>query len=385
MPISADYADALLTEEIARTQAMIGLVPYPLKIGHLEGLAERCTSALKEGTSTLESLRRDVRTGGGVGAAMKVMSRCVTNISSVEGYGLAPLQGQTKEMAMLNVVLHGLHSELELPFPCPTACCISNRHYASHIQTSTIHVPIGESRSIQHFAHLYHELGHYLLRALGDPRLVPVREGLEIATVAVNEYYAGLAPDSEGGQGPMYTTNFIEWISAQWTEWLTEYFCDLLGVFGGGPASAWAYLHTVARKRLPVYGLGALVPQSHPPNDARMETMCAGLGLAGFGKDADSIRARWRDVVDTVGGSPGAMYRYMIPKDLMRNVTRIIYESLGKTSVVLYDPGSRGREGSSMRTLLNDAWDVFWRSREGEFQEWETAELDRLVRMAAQT
>ena len=46
-PISADYADALIAEETARIRAMTGLVPYPIKIGALEGLAERCTSALK--------------------------------------------------------------------------------------------------------------------------------------------------------------------------------------------------------------------------------------------------------------------------------------------------------------------------------------------------
>lgn len=141
----------------------------------------------------------------------------------------------------------------------------------------------------------------------------------------------------------------------------------------------------VAKRRFPVYGLGALVPQSHPPSDARMAMMCAGLRLSGFVKDADVIWARWKDVVDTVGGSPDAMYRHVAPEGLLRDIVCIIYESLGKTSVVMYDPGSRGREGSSMRTLLNDAWDVFWRSREGEYQEWEAAELDRLVRMAAQT
>lgn len=384
MPISVAHADALITEEIARIRTMIGLVPYPLKIGHLEGLAERCTSILKEGVATLESLRTDVRAGGDVKTAMKGVSSCIASISVVEDYGLSPLQCQTNEVALVNAVLHSLHGEMALPVPRPAACCISNHHYASHIKINAIYMPIGESRSVQHFAHLYHELGHYLLHALDDPRLAPLGEGLGRAAATVDAYYADL---SRGGteHNPTYAADMTEMWCVQWGEWIMEAFCDLLGVFGGGPASAWAYLHMVAKRRLPVYGIGALVPQSHPPSDARMEMMCAGLRLAGFGKDADAIWARWRDVVDTVGGSPGAMYRYAVPEGLIHDIVRIIYESLGRTSVVLYDPGSRGREGSSMRTLLNDAWDVFWRSREGEFQEWEAAKLDKLDRMAAQS
>ena len=381
MPISAGHADALIVGEIARTRSMIGLVPYPLKISALAGLAEKCTFVLKEGVTTLESLRRDLCAGGDVRVIMERVSSCIANISDIEDYGLSPLQCQTREMALLNVVLHRLHGEMVLPFPRPTACCISNQHYASHIPTNTIYVPIGESRSIQHFAHLYHELGHYLLRALDDPRLVPLREGLGRAAAVVDLYYADLARDEATVYNPPHVKDFAVRMRAQWTMWLTETFCDLFGIFGGGPASAWAYMHMVAKRLLPAYGSGALVPRSHPPNDARMEMMCAGLRLAGFDKDADAVWSKWRDVVGTVGGSPGVMYRHAVPEGSLRDAVRIIYESLCETSVVLYDPDSHGREGWRMRTLLNDAWDVFWRSREGEFQKWEAVELGRLDRM----
>ena len=106
--------------------------------------------------------------------------------------------------------------------------------------------------------------------------------------------------------------------------------------------------------------------------------MCTWLRLAGFVKDADAIRARWRDVVGSIGGMPDEMYRYMVPEGPLRYAVRIVYDSLGETDMVMCDPGSLGREGWRMRTLLNDAWDVFWRSRDGEFQRWEAAEMGRL-------
>ena len=377
MPLSVAYADALIAGEMARIRAMMGLVPYPLKISALEGLAERCTSALKEGVATLESLRRNLRAGGDVGTVMESMSSCIENVLDIEEYGLPPLQCQTREMALINAVLHRLHAEMKLPIPCPTACCISNRHYASHMPTNTIYTPIGESRSVQHFAHLYHELGHYLLRALDDPRLAPLRDGYGRATDTIDAHYACLALDGEEKRGPAYATDYVEWARAQWGEWLIESFCDLFGVFGGGPASAWAYLHMVAKRRPPVYGLGALVPQTHPPSDARMEMMCAGLRLSGFSSDADAIWATWRDMAVTVGGSPGAMYRHAVPEGPLRNVVRIIHESLGDAGIALYDPGSQGQAGSPTRALLNDAWDVFWRLRPEEFQEWEAAAIGR--------
>lgn len=222
MPIPTDYADALICEEIARTRAMVGLVPYPLKIGALEGLAERCTYVLKEGASTLESLRTDVRSGGDVGAVMEGVSLCITSILDIEEYGLPPLQCQTNEMALLNVVLRRLHDEMSLPFPRPTACCISNQHYASHIPTNTIYTPIGESRSIQHFPHLYHELGHYLFYALEDPRLMPLREGFKQAAATVNAHYTGLEQDGTETHNRPHTKGFATQVRAQWTEWLIE-------------------------------------------------------------------------------------------------------------------------------------------------------------------
>ena len=357
---------------------MAGLVPYPLKIGAIEGLAERCTHGLKEGAAALERLRGELLAGGDVGGILKKASSHIAKISEIEVYGLSPLQCQTKEMAQLNVVLRGLHSEMALPFPRPTVCCISNQGYASHIPTNTIYVPIGESKSIQYFAHLYHELGHYLLYAMDDPRLEPLREGFGRASAIVGAHYAGLAQDKAREHAPAHVTDFIGWTRTRWQEWMQESFCDLFGVLGGGPASAWAYLYTVAKNAMSVYHLNAFTVQTHPPSDARMTMMCAGLRLAGCGEDADAIWAKWRDVADTVGGSPGEMYRYAAPDGPMRSAARAIHEALGETGVVTYDPGSRGPEGGRMRALLNDAWSVFWRSEEGEYQKWEAAELERL-------
>ena len=56
------------------------------------------------------------------------------------------------------------------------------------------------------------------------------------------------------------------------------------------------------------------------------------------------------------------MYRGAFPKGPLLDVVRIMHESLKETGIAPYDPGSQGREGS-MRALLSDAWDVFWRLR----------------------
>lgn len=72
------------------------------------------------------------------------------------------------------------------------------------------------------------------------------------------------------------------------------------------------------------------------------------------------------------------MYRNAVPKGILLDVARIMHESLGETGIVLYDPGSQGRE-DSMRALLNDAWDVFWRLRPGEYQSWEAARIGKIV------
>ena len=235
---------------------------------------------------------------------------------------------------------------------------------------------MGEALSIQHFAHLYHELGHCLPRASANPRLEPMHRGMVQASQMIEEHYIGAAADSAPGHA--YMVRYADWLRERWANWLNEGFCDLLGVFGGGPASAWAYLHMAAKRLIAPYTLSEFTSQTHPPGDARMSMMCAGLRLAGCGRDADMIWSMWKDVVDTVGEYPGPMYKYAAPEGLLCDAVRIIHESLEKTGVVLYDPGSRGREGWRMRTLFNDAWDVFWRLRPEEFQRREAAELDKL-------
>ena len=279
-------------------------------------------------------------------------------------------------MALLNEVVRKLHHEMALPFLRPTACGMYDQHYISHFLTQTIYVPMCEALSIQHFSHLYHELGHYLLFARANPRLEPMDGGMAQASQMIEAHYIGSVADSAPEHAYMH--DYADWLRERWANWLNEGFCDLLGVFGGGPASAWAYLHMAAKRLIPPYTLNEFTSQTHPPGDARMSMMCAGLRLAGCSRDADMVWSMWKDVVDTVGKPPGPMYKYAAPEGLLCEAVRIIYESLGKTDVVLYDPGSRGREGWRMRTLLNDAWDVFWRLRPEEFQRWEAAELDKL-------
>lgn len=220
---------------MARIRAAIGLVPYPLKTGRLEGLAERCTSILKEGVATLESLRTDVRAGGDVKATMKGVSSCTAGIPVVEDYGLSPPQCQTSGVAPVSVALHSLHGEMALPFPRPAACCISNHRYASHVRTSATYMPIGESRPVQHFARPCHDLGHRLLHPLDDPRLAPLREGLGRAEAAVDACYTGPARGS-AGQNPAHAADMTKMWRAQWGGWIMEAFCGLPGVFGGGGA-----------------------------------------------------------------------------------------------------------------------------------------------------
>lgn len=132
MPVSAGYVDAVIAEQIAKSRVMLGLMPYPFKIGALEGLAERCTSVLNESIASLESLRDSLRAGLDAGTAMHRASRCADRITAIEEYGLPPLECQTKQMALPNEVVRRLHHEMALPFPRPTACGISDQHYISH-------------------------------------------------------------------------------------------------------------------------------------------------------------------------------------------------------------------------------------------------------------
>ena len=63
MPVSAGYVDTVITEQIAKSRAMVRLMPYPFKIRALEELADRCKLVLNENVAALESLRNSLREG----------------------------------------------------------------------------------------------------------------------------------------------------------------------------------------------------------------------------------------------------------------------------------------------------------------------------------
>ena len=90
----------------------------------------------------LEFLRNSLREGLDAQSVMYRESMCITHIEAIEEYGLPPLQYRTREAAVINDVLRGLHREMALPFPCPTACYISDQHYTSHFSTQTIYTPM---------------------------------------------------------------------------------------------------------------------------------------------------------------------------------------------------------------------------------------------------
>ena len=69
---------------------------------------------------------------------------------------------------------------------------------------------MGEALSIQHFAHLYHELGHYLLRARANPRLEPVRKGIAQASQMIEAHYTGSVTDN-AAEHP-YMHGYANWL-----------------------------------------------------------------------------------------------------------------------------------------------------------------------------
>jgi hypothetical protein len=165
----------------------------------------------------------------------------------------------------------------------------------------------------------------------------------------------------------------LECWARSWVSWSVEFLCDLFGTFMVGPAFAWSHLHLCAKRGGDPHLVPSLVPTSHPPDAARMRVILKGLSRCGFVADVSRVEDRWRRFVTLVESREEPEYGRCFPDPLLDEICGAAWDGVTALGCRIASPATK----DDVYTLLNRAWEEFWRDP-SEYGPWEESAVATL-------
>ncbi|MCI0456875.1 MAG: hypothetical protein L0Z62_07850 [Gemmataceae bacterium] len=297
---------------------------------------------------------------------LRMFRRAVADLDVVETVGFAAIERANKEDLHLNALMDRIRLEIGYPLLPPVVTSLSRTYFGIFPSLNLLCVPLTEGRFLLHLPDLYHEIGHPLLRATNNPVVEPFRQAHDQVLQAALVYLDGELRAQERRRGPAQMLLTLEcWVRC-WVSWSVEFLCDLFGALTVGPAFAWSHLHLSAKRGRDPFCVPSFSPTSHPPDAARMTVVLKGLARCGFTAEVACIRDRWQDFVALLGSREEPEYRRCFPAPLLEAICRAAWDGVAALGCRIACPSS----SEEVYTLLNRAWDEFWRDPAG-YGAWE--------------
>jgi hypothetical protein len=369
-----DYIEALITQTSDKAKVLRGKIVGPLKSSEFTGLYSRCERQLDNILERLEYLSNDpdVKAKENNGIRIRLLRRIIRELSVLEWSGIAALNRPNDDDVLLNKILFQIHTEIKYPLNPPTVTCLSQNYYVVHPSIGLLQVPLAESDSFLHLPDLYHELGHPILSAKGNPKSELFQAEFTKFNNKIFTFFLNRRNAISRQTGPRDYHKFQVNILAQsWMKyWSMEFFCDLFATYTLGPAYAWSHWYLTASNDADPYEVKINQVSSHPPDQARMEVILMALDLLGQKTEADKIKKTWDDLLQITGSKPNELYRKACPKDLLELSAVHSMEGVKAIGCRLADDKATGK----IHELLNNAWNVFWQDPQ-KYRSWEKVQL----------
>jgi hypothetical protein len=372
-----DYIDALITQVSDKAKVLRGKIIGPLKSSEFSGLCSRCEYQLDDILARLQYLSNDpdVKAKENNIIRIRLFRRVTRELSMLECSGIAALNRPNDDDVLLNKVLFQIHKEIKYPLNPPTVTCLSQNYYVVNPRIGLLQVPLAESDSFLHLPDLYHELGHPILSAKGDPKSELFQaEYAKFNNKVVTTYLSRLNAISRQNGPREYHTFQVNILAQSWIKyWSMEFFCDLFATYTLGPAYAWSHWYLTASNDADPYEVKINQVSSHPPDQARMEVILIALELLGQKTEANKIKDIWDNLLEVTGAKPTELYRKACPKDLLELAAVHSLEGVKAIGCRLADDKATGK----VHEILNNAWNVFWLDPP-KYRSWEKKQLNDL-------
>lgn len=343
----------------------------PANMAEMELLEQRCRGKLSEQRALCRDLRDNrVFTSPSVQTERLDLYRSLAEqLDFIESVAVAVLVRANDDDRRFNLLMKEIVREVGFPLTRPVVTCSSQNYFHVYPHLNLVFVPLMESRQLLHLPDLYHELCHLILAEEHDRRAAPFKQALRevkarmFGELDTQESRLRLTPSPARLQ-----EQFVLWKYCWCNDWGIEFLCDLFAVFAAGPAFVWAHLHLCAKHRALLFDLPGMSPTSHPADAARYQVMSEGLHLCGFAAEAGEIDARWNELLIVTKDTQPDEFPLCYPREALRWLAETALEAYRKLGCRSAAPNNGGR----VATLLNDAWQRFWREPRG-FPLWESA------------
>lgn len=371
------YLDTTIKQAQERAKILKGKISRPVQHREFLALHKTCQDRIDQAINKLEALLTDqlILQKGLIRERIRVFRRVLADLALLETTAIAALVRCHRDDIALSSLVFRIHQEINYPLPPPTVTCLSRDYFSINTSLGLVEVPLAESDFLLHLPDLYHEIAHLLIATRNNPAVEPYQREYGKFLLLVNHYFEAQRAATLRSTGPReYFERVLELFEYFWIRsWANEIFSDLFAIYTLGPAYAWSHFHLTAGRDADPYDVQVPGFMSHPPDQARMETMLIGLDLLGLNEEVDEIRRKWDGLIRATGVKPTPMYRRACPKELLRQAAINALEGTKEIGCRIVGDGTTG----PIEHLLNSAWRKFWTAPD-EYHAWEREAIREL-------
>lgn len=372
----ASYLNAAIRQAKERAKVLKGKIPNPAPTPELNALQHICIGRIDSLIAEFEYLLTDraILSPAVVRERVRMFRRALGDLTGLETTGVAALNRANADDIVMNKLVFQIHQEIKYPLAPPTVSCLSRSYFCIIPGLHLLQVHPAESDFLLHLPDLYHELAHPILVTENDPRVEQFQKECVKFFNVLAAYFEQERIAAARTTGPKDFLAFeLDVLERSWAKWVFEIFCDLYALFTLGPAFAWAHFHLTATQGGDPFDVSTVQASTHPPDQARMETLLIGLGLMGMKHEAKAIEDKWNALLQAVGSKPNANYRKAFPRNVLEQAAVHAFEGTKRIGSRVVTAATKG----GVHELLSKAWETFWAAPE-KYPEWERKEVSDL-------
>ena len=375
------YWDAAIQQGRERARLLKAKIPHPVKAAELVALQQLCESRIDDIIDRFDYLLTDqtILLKELMKERIRMFRRTLGELSQIETTAIAALSRVHDDDIFLNKLVFQIHSEIGYPLSPPTVTCLSREYFSINPALHLLEVPLAESDFLLHLPDLYHEIAHPLIATTNNPKVEPFQTEFGKFLIVETQHFEAERAANVRRTGPAeYFGQVLDLFERFWTHWASELFCDLFASYTLGPAYAWSHLHLTAGHEGDPFDVRLNRFMSHPPDEARMETMLIGLDLIGFRQVAQEIRGKWDAFLKSTGSVQTPLYRKACPVHLLEQAAIHALEGTKQIGCRIVNEAT----ASPVHNLLNSAWGNFW-ANPNHYHAWERDAIMALKRQDA--
>ncbi len=334
-------------------------------------LAAISLGELDKNIAELERLQKDPKyqVSSNLPFKLNALQKLINGIDYLENFIISSLNRCSIEDEHLTKLVDRICKEIKYPLLSPVASGLSQNYYCYHPKFNLLAVPLLESEFLLHLPDLYHELAHQLISTKNHPTILPFQTKLGQFNLNVLEYFEEQRKELSRNNG-MDRIKYVDIFTELWIQgWSIELFCDLFGVYTLGLAFAWAHLHLCVKRGNNPYE----TMNSHPADDARMQTILFGLENIGLKDESKIVSTYWGKYLQICGGISESNFKLAFPYQILTNCASLSFEGIKEIRCQIAGKSVK----NEIYLTLNESWDRFI-NNPNDFIVWEKGIRDRL-------